>query len=430
MSDKIIFRKRTMNKKKSLHVKSKVVLVVLGFSLFSFGGLLFAFIKSSKIDTEHVVITEINEKVQIDVLLAIIEVDEFYIYRDTSLIRNISNNFKNAEDHLSSINTNIRSDKLRKTKSRRDDFFRKLIEVRDKIIILERLTTRDMMLNSGNSNTAFKQAYLDFNKSFSEAEAKLHNYIIWSNSKFKKELQIIMIFSFLILLFCIYVILKLINAITLAELQIIKKTIEIEQKERHRIAMDLHDGMGSLLSSIGLYIKLLQVERIDNKGVVKKMNQLRQLSDQAYKSLEEVINNLNPACLNKYGLVKSLENLCDKINDTGEIYFELQVENLHYQFSKSTEAILYRICNELINNTLKHSGAKTAKIYLSNIKNKTSLRYTDNGIGFNPEIDYYHHGGKTGLKNLISRVESLGGTYKMESNPDQGIDIYIQFSIT
>jgi len=406
-----------MNKKKSFHVKSKVVLVVLGFGLFSFGGLLFTFIKSSKIDTEHVVITEITEKVQIDVLLAILGVDEFYIYRDTSLIRNISNNFKNAEDHLSSINTKIRSDKLRKTKSKRDDFFRKLIEVRDKIIILERLTTRDMMLNSRNPNTAFKQAYLDFNKSFSETEAELHNYIIWSNSKFKKELQIIMIFSFLILLFCIYIILKLINAITLAELQIIKKTIEIEQKERHRIAMDLHDGMGSLLSSIGLYIKLLQVEKFDNKGVVKKMNQLRQLSDQAYKSLEEVINNLNPACLNKYGLVKSLD-------------FELQVENLHYQLSKSTEAILYRICNELINNTLKHSGAKTAKIYFSNIKNKISLRYTDNGIGFNPVIDYYHHGGKTGLKNLISRVESLGGTYKMESNPDQGIDIYIQFSIT
>ena len=99
MCDKIMFRKRTMNKKKSLHVKSKVVLVVLGFSLFSFGGLLFTFIKSSKIDTEHVVITEITEKVQIDVLLAIIGVDEFYIYRDTSLIRNISNNFKNAEDH-------------------------------------------------------------------------------------------------------------------------------------------------------------------------------------------------------------------------------------------------------------------------------------------------------------------------------------------
>lgn len=244
-----------------------------------------------------------------------------------------------------------------------------------------------------------------------------------------KELQILMFFSFLILLFCIFIIIKLINAISLADSKNFEKTIVIEQKERHRIAMDLHDGMGSLLSSIGLYIKLLQLEKIDNKEVVEKLNQLRQLSDQAYNSFEEVINNLNPACLNKYGLVKSLENLCDKINNTGEVYFELQVENLQYHLSKSTEAILYRICNELINNTLKHSGAKSAKIDLSNIKNKISLRYTDNGIGFNPVIDYYHKGGKTGLKNLASRVESLGGTYKMESNPDQGVDIHIQFNI-
>ena len=172
------------------------------------------------------------------------------------------------------------------------------------------------------------------------------------------------------------------------------------------------------------------MEKFNNKGVVKKINQLRQLSDQAYKSLEEVINNLNPAFLNKYGLVKSLENICGKINNTGEVYFELQVENLNYHLSKSTEAILYKICNELINNTLKHSGAKMAKIVLSKIRNKISLRYTDDGIGFNPVIDYYHNGGKTGLKNLASRVESLGGTYKMKSTPDHGVYIHIQFSIT
>ena len=215
----------------------------------------------------------------------------------------------------------------------------------------------------------------------------------------------------------------------LADSLIINKTIEIEQKERHRISMDLHDGMGSLLSSIGLYIKLLQAEKFDNKEIVKKLNQLRQLSDQTFKSFEEVINNLNPACLNKYGLVNSLEDLFNKINDAGEVYFELQVENLHFRLSPTTEVILYRICNELINNTLKHSCAKTAKIILSYNRKKISLRYTDDGIGFNPVIDYYHNGGKTGLKNLASRVESLGGTYKMKSNPDQGVDIHIQFRI-
>ena len=418
-----------MNKKKSLHSKNKVFLILLGFSLISFGGLLFTFIKSSKMDAEHVKIKELAKNVQEEVLLARIEMEKFFIYGDTSLVRNISVTFKNAEDHLSSINTKIRNHKLRNIKSSRNDFIRKLIEVKNKIEILEKLTIEDMLVNSRNHNTTIKQAYLDFNKSFGEFEAKLHDYIIRSNSVFKKKLQILLIFSFLILLFCIYIIIKLINAMILADSQIIKKSIEIEQKERHRIAMDLHDGMGSLLSSIGLYIKLLQVEKIDNKGVVEKMDQLRQLSDQAYNSFEEVIDNLNPACLNKYGLVKSLEDLFNKINNTGEVYFELQVENLHYRLSPTTEVILYRICNELINNTLKHSGAKTAKIVLSKNRNKISLLYTDDGIGFNPAIDYYHNMEKTGLKNLASRVESLGGTYKMKNNPDQGVFIHIQFSI-
>lgn len=416
--------------KTSHKAKKKVILVVLGFSLFLFGGLPYTFIKSTRMDTEHVEITEITEKVQIDVLLATIGMDEFYLYGDTSLVKNIYKNFKNAEDHLSSINTKIRSHKLRKSKSSSDDFIRKLNEVRANIKILDRVTTKDIQVNSRNHNTDIKKVYLNFNKNFGEFEAELHNYIIRSNSKFKKELCILLISSFLILLFCIYIILHLINKMIQADLQIIKKTIEIEQKERHRISMDLHDGMGSLLSSIGLYIKLLQVEKFDNKEIIKKLHQLRQLSDQTFENFEEVINNLNPACLNKYGLVRSLENLCNEINNTGEIYFELQVENLHYNLSKSTEAILYRICNELINNTLKHSGAKTAKIDLSIIKNMVSLRFMDDGIGFNPVIDYYQKGGKTGLKNLASRVESLGGTYRMESSPNQGVDILIQFKIT
>jgi len=419
-----------MNKKKSLHIKSRVILVVLGFSLFSFGGLLFTFIKSSRMDIEHVEVTEITEKVQIDVLLATIGVDEFYLYKDTSLVMNISNNFKNAEDHLSSISTKLRTHKLRKNRNNSDDFILKLIEIRDKIKILEGLTTKDMLVNSMDNNTSIKQAYLDFNKSFGEFEVELHNYIIQSNSNFKKEMQILLIFSFLILLFCVYIILRQINAMVLADSQIIKNTIEIEQKERHRIAMDLHDGMGSLLSSIGLYIKLLQVDKFDDKEIINKLNQLRQLSDQAFTSLEEVINNLNPASLDKYGLIKSLEILCNNINNTGKVYFELHVENLHYHLPKSTEVILHRICYELINNTIKHSGAKTAKITLSNVTNKISLRFRDDGIGFNTVIDYYHDKGKTGLKNLASRVESLGGTYNIVSNPDQGVDIHIQFSMS
>jgi len=86
---------------------------------------------------EHVEITEITEKVQIDVLLTTIAMDEFYIYGDTMFISNISDNFENAEDHLSSIYSKIRSQKQNSIKSSRDDFMRKFIEIRDQIITLK-----------------------------------------------------------------------------------------------------------------------------------------------------------------------------------------------------------------------------------------------------------------------------------------------------
>ena len=149
----------------------------------------------------------------------------------------------------------------------------------------------------------------------------------------------------------------------------------------------------------------------------------------ALENLENVINNLNPTILERYGLIKSLNIICEKLNNIGDVFFEIESSSFNSELSKSVQLNLYRISNELINNTLKHSGANEAKLVFRTRRKKVFFQFTDNGIGFDPLTEHSTGGEKTGLYNMISRVESLGGTYSIRSEKGKGIDVRIQFKI-
>ncbi|MCF6356377.1 MAG: histidine kinase [Draconibacterium sp.] len=256
---------------------------------------------------------------------------------------------------------------------------------------------------------------------------KEQRYFLSFSIFYKIFILLISIFGFLI--FSLVLIIRLINTYHSVETQYVEKTIDIEYRERKRIAADLHDGLGSILSSIGLYINLLEKEVHENEKVKEKLIQLKHLFDMGLESVENAINNLNPTILNKYGLIKSLEIVCNKMNDIGNIFFYVESKNFNIKISKNTELNLYRISSELINNTLKHSGASEAKIEFNNKKKKVFLHYSDNGIGFDPSFDYSDEGEKTGLINIINRVETLEGTYSIISGYGNGVKITIQFNI-
>ena len=119
----------------------------------------------------------------------------------------------------------------------------------------------------------------------------------------------------------------------------------------------------------------------------KKLKHLGDMASGALTSLEETINNLNPSMLSRHGLVDSLQRLVVRINDLGKTQFSVESENMPETLDQGTGLLLYRICSELINNTLKHSGAGKASLRFAVVKKNLRVRYTDDGHGFEYDLE-------------------------------------------
>ena len=204
----------------------------------------------------------------------------------------------------------------------------------------------------------------------------------------------------------------------------VRKAIDVETRERERIAADLHDGLGSLLSGLLIHIQALEKQHAGDVQLGEQLKQLNYLSNSAISSIEEVINNLHPSSLTRYGLVESVSRLIRRINQLGRTQFRIRVADADVSFPKSTELFLFRICSELINNALKHSNASVVNFVFYSEKNNFHLVYSDDGIGF--EIDELSLADeKGGLHNMVRRVESMDGKCWIKSKPDQGVEIEI-----
>ena len=409
-------------------MKGKVVIVVLTFCMLSFSGIVFTVIKSLILDREHLALVEFSKNIEIEVSHSRIKLDDYFLINDTSVNVEILEGLEKAKSLVSSLNS-MNGDETKITNKR---IIRKFGEILSEIEVhidrLHELISNTILEDNKTINSAIIREYGNFQKTFLEFENNLHDYIANRNSHFKGKIFTLLfsIFGFLIL--SLVLIIRLINAYHSVKKQYVGKSIDIEYKERKRIAADLHDGLGSILSSIGLYINLLGKEINQNETAEKSLNQLKQLSDMALESVENAINNLNPTILNKHGLIKSLEIICDKMNDIGNTYFHIESENFDINLSENIELNLFRISNELINNTLKHSEANEAKIKFGNKKKKVFLHYSDNGIGFDPSFDYSNNSEKTGLSNIIKRVETLEGTYSITSEHGKGMRIIIHIN--
>lgn len=201
---------------------------------------------------------------------------------------------------------------------------------------------------------------------------------------------------------------------------VLKAVIATEEKERDRIARDLHDGVGPLLSTAKL---VLQTHLSMPDGDEKK-----QLGDKAVNlvsdsitSISEISYNLSPHVLNKYGLIKAIETFIAKIRDGVPVEIRLE-HNEPGRMNNTVEIILYRIIIELINNCLKHANAKSVKIEVYKLDDNLEIKYSDNGCGFKVDEKIERPMGM-GLKNIINRVRSVNGSVTFHDN--NGIEIGI-----
>ena len=209
------------------------------------------------------------------------------------------------------------------------------------------------------------------------------------------------------------------------ERKILSAVIQAEEKERERLSKDLHDGLGPLLSAIKIYLNELVSGEIDEKEKDDINKYSIELIDEAILTTRVVSNNLMPRVMSNYGLVKAIESFCKKINMTNKT--NISFNSVGYtSVDQTIELIIYRVVNELLNNTIKHASAHQVNIQLEVIDKDMILTYEDDGIGF--DFDKMLDDPRTGmgLKNIISRVKSVDGIITVCKETQKGFHITIR----
>ncbi len=202
--------------------------------------------------------------------------------------------------------------------------------------------------------------------------------------------------------------------------------IESQEKERKRIAIELHDGLGGRLSAITLKLNNNMPQNISKK-VQQTLSEFRQDIDHALIELRGIARNLMPETLSRYGLHEALKDYCSSIQDD-KTKVVLQFYTDKIKLNNTTALTLYRIMQELINNAIKHAKASVILVQYIKEGDKIDITIEDNGVGFEMESNDKKQG--MGFSTLKTRVEYMNGDIDIQAIPAEGTTINIQINLT
>jgi signal transduction histidine kinase len=203
----------------------------------------------------------------------------------------------------------------------------------------------------------------------------------------------------------------------------LQSMINGQESERSRIARDLHDGLGGLFSTVKMHYSTLQHDTpilTSNPIYRKTMDLLNTASDE----LRRVAHNMMPEVLLKVGLNEALIDLCTNISSGKLLKITYQSYGMEKRLSPSTEVMLYRIIQELVNNIIKHADANSAIIQINREGSRLSLTIEDNGRGF--DTDEAERNRSMGMSTVKSRVDYLNGSLSIDSRKDLGTTVMIE----
>lgn len=208
-------------------------------------------------------------------------------------------------------------------------------------------------------------------------------------------------------------------------LQVLVSMLEGQETERSRIARDLHDGLGGILSGTKITLSGITLfnESDSSKNTLdKSLDQL----DIAVIELRRIAHNLMPELLDKYGLEEALKEYAERMR-SDELEITSQFVKLEADLPKDRQIVIYRIIQELVNNAVKHSQASQILVQLSQYNDQILITVEDDGKGFDPHLV---DGKKSaGMHNVQSRLEFLNGRMHIDSSAERGTSIEIEFPI-
>jgi len=199
-----------------------------------------------------------------------------------------------------------------------------------------------------------------------------------------------------------------------------------QEEERSRLAKDLHDGLGGLLSGVKFSLSNMKDNLIitpDNMAVFERS---LDMLDTSIKELRRVAHNMMPEILTRFGLDEAVKEYCNTVNATRLLSVKYQSLGMQSRLENTTEIIIYRIVQELLNNILKHAGATETFIQLIRENDRLNIVVEDNGKGF--DIALLEQSKGAGWTNIRSRVEYLKGQLDIHSEPGKGTLVNIEFN--
>lgn len=216
---------------------------------------------------------------------------------------------------------------------------------------------------------------------------------------------------------------KLATVLKEQELTSIDAMIEGQEKERQRIANDLHDDLGGLMATVKLNFNALK-----DRGSPELYNKTNTLIEEAYQKVRTVAHAKNSGVIAKQGLLKAVKNMADKITVSNKIQIEVLDHGLDQRLENSLELTLFRVIQELITNVIKHAEATEVTIHLTNHEDSINIMVEDNGKGFDPHQITITNAGM-GISSIDKRVEHLDGKLTIESEINKGTTVIIDIPL-
>ena len=206
--------------------------------------------------------------------------------------------------------------------------------------------------------------------------------------------------------------------------ELLKTQLEVQEQTLNYISSEIHDNITQILSFVKLTLGSI-ASGIEEEKKTKVM-ETRELVAQTITDLRDLSKSLSFEHIASFGLIRTIENEVERVNKSGLLAISLEQEGASYPLGEQRELVLFRIFQESLNNTLKHSGATHLKIMLQYDADLFILTLEDDGSGFSAKTLESKSG--SGLRNIENRAALIGGTATIDSSPGKGCNIKVVLS--
>jgi len=208
------------------------------------------------------------------------------------------------------------------------------------------------------------------------------------------------------------------------KLQRMSALMEGQEQERTRVATELHDGLGSLLSTVKHHFEAVESKMETN---IEMYGKAQNLLDEACREVRRISHDMASNVLSRFGLAVAMQDLAEMVSSSGTIKVQVIISGMEGRLESSQEINLFRIAQELMGNIIKHAKANKVSIQLTQHDDSINLIVEDNGIGF--DFSEGKEKGGMGLRNLNARVEHMHGSIDFDSGKGSGTTVIVEVPI-